>query len=364
MELIEQRLEWHSWYGGRLIGRLGMALFVTLLAVFLTVACRMAPSVRDGSLQNAPRLERLREIEFGGQVKALVFSHGGQRMIIGGCAAIGSNGSTTCRDGLLSTWDLNGSATKAVLMFPRSVTALAVSPDGTRWVAGDTEGRLILSSNAKQVPKAFHQKQEITALVFSPDGKWVVSGSSDPSYPLGFMDMESGGVIKVKGKFDPVSSLSFSPDGKELAVGMLSGDLVVWGFETRAMPFPIASGKGEKHAITSLVFSPDGDRLAYGRKGGKVVIVRRKSGELLAEFNGRSTINALAFSPDGRYLAVGEDNGKVLLIESERAQEVWSKSHYLPIVDLVYSPDGQLLAVAMQRSVYLYQVTPASPSQH
>lgn len=337
--------------------------FILSFVAALSSACQLGPTAQPGAGLVPPRIERFQQLPFEGWVSTLAFSHKGHTLVVGGCQgpeAAGSDlsGGDTCTQGVVQVWNLERSQSEATRTLPRAVTALAVSPDGSRWVAGDSDGRLILSTSPlKGIPKPFYQKSEITALAFSPDRKWVVSGSLDPLFPLGFMDMMTGGVVKVNTKFEPVTALAFSSDGKSLAVGMAKGKLVVWDFASSSSPVQVTPNRGEGYAITSVTFSSDGRLLAYGRRNGKVVVFDRSSAHSLVEFKGSSAINALAFSPDDRYLALGQDNGKVVLVQSERAQEIWSKRHILPISDLAYSPDGASLAVASQHSVYLYRIS-------
>lgn len=336
------------------------------LALGLTAACQMFSGDRGVEDLGTARVESLERMQFAGLVKTLVYSQRGGALVVGGCQNSGSNGNNPCTSGLIQVWSLKGTDSQTTLMLPRAVTALAVSPDGSKWVAGDTEGRLVLSTT-KMVPRPYHQKAEITALAFSPDGKWVASGSLDALFPLGIMDVVTGGVIKIKVKFEPVSALAFPSDGKVLAVGMSNGRLVVWDFIANTTSIQVTPERGERQAITSTTFSSDGTLLVYGQRDGKVVIWDRSSLQPLVEFKGSSSISGLAFSPDGRYLAIGQDNGKVLLVETKGAHQVWSKRHIVPVSGLAFSPDGGSLAVAAQQHVYLYHVrgvyraVPAAP---
>jgi len=326
---------------------------VLFLALGLTAACQLLRVERSGVHLGAVQVESSGQLPFAGLAKALAYdSKGGGSLIVGGCQGDGPKRVHPCAAGLIQEWSLKETSSPLSVTFPKPVTALAVLPDGSKWVAGDAEGRLILSTT-KAVPKPFHQKGEITSLAFSPDGKWVASGSLDPSFPLGLMDVATGGVIKTKTRFEPVTALAFSPDGKTLAVGMTRGGIVLWDFTTSSAP-ELVAGSLVGHAVTSATFSPDGELLAYGTQDGKVVIVNRGLGQSTAKYRGSSPVNALAFSPDGTLLALGQENGKVLLIDSGQATQVWAKRHVLPVSDLAFSPDGTSLAVAAQQGVFLY----------
>lgn len=325
------------------------------LLVCLLTACQMPGSVRQ--VEGPLPLEGSDRLQFFGWVKTLAFFQGGHALLAGGCEA-GGGGEASCTRGLVSVWNLKEMTPVTTFRFSKAVTAMAVSPDGTKWVAGDSEGRLILSTAAAkgEAPRALHQKRAITALAFSPEGQWVASGSLDASFPLGLMEMKTGGVIRVKATFEPVSAVAFSRNGKELGIGMQNGSLVIWSFASQAPPVPITADSGEEQAISCLAFSPDDRLLAYGRQDGRVVIVDRASGQVMLEIRRGSAVTALAFSPDGQYLAFGQDNGKVVLIESEGGREIWSKRHIISIAALAYSPDGMSLAVAAKPGVFLYQM--------
>lgn len=337
-----------------------LGLFILPFVSALSSACQLGPTAQSGAGLVLPRMEGIQRLPFDGWVSTLAFSRRGHTLVVGGCqdpeaAGSGLNDGEPCTRGVVQVWNLEKSQSETTMTLPRAVAALAVSQDGSKWVAGDSEGRLILSTN-KTIPRPYHQKGEIMALAFSPDGKWIASGSLDVSFPLGIMDVVTGGVIKVKAKFDPVTALAFHPDGKVLAVGMSKGRLVVWDFASSSAPVQVTPGGSERHAITSTIFSPDGVYLAYGRRNGQVVIWDRSSQQPLVEFAGSSSVTGLEFSPDGQYLAIGQDNGRVLLVESRNAHQVWSERHAFSVSDMAYSPDGSSLVVAVQRHVYLYHV--------
>jgi len=360
-------------------------LFIpVVIACAVMAACQAASPTRSATdlatdLAVA-RAEGTGSIEFGGLIRTVAFFKQGRALVVGGCQVNNSPSSywnwdslmlsfyetrsprsagkdKLCLHGLVQVKELYGNALGSTYILPQTVTALAASPDGTHWVAGDAEGRLIMSTTVKRVSsRTPHQKSEITAIAFSPDGKRVASGAQDTSFPLGFLDVASGGMVKVKMKFDPISALAFSPDGKDLAVGTINGGVAIWDVPFNTIPEQIAAGEGRNQEIMGLAFSSDGRLLAYGRRDGQVLILDVRTRQPLVTYKAGSAITALAFSPDSRYLAMGEDNGKVRLLETESAREAWLKRFVLPVADLAYSPDGTSLAIAVSKNVYLFQL--------
>lgn len=346
----------YTWLGGGIPSR---TVLIRLVAIAIGVALAAGCEANQlNLLGDGPQLmpvENLEQFMFPGQVSVLAFSQEGHAITAGGCET--ANGEEDCIRSIVQVWNVERGNLEKSTIYAQPVTALAISPDGKQWVGGDSGGRLgLLKATPRDKPKAVHQKREITTLAFSPDGKWVASGSMDPSFPLCFLDMKTGGVIKVKPQFEPVSALAFSPDSRVLAVGTTKGRFYVWNFSTSREPTEIDVSSHDREAITRTVFSSDGQLVGYGRRDGRVVIINQKSGQIQGEFHGASAVNAMAFSPDRLFLALGQDNGKLMVLDSVRLKPVWYKRHIFPISDLAYSPDGLSLAVAVKKRIFLYRM--------
>jgi WD40 repeat protein len=332
-------------------------LGLVVLVASVAVSCQVVSGLREENDSAGLRIEKAKQFTFNGWASEIAFSQKGNALAIAGCQDSNANGDADCSDGILQFWNLEDAGQHSALLFPDAITALAISPDGSKWALGDAKGRLIQSTATSGLTrKPLYHKDRITALAFSPDGKWVASGSLDPTFPLGFMDVASRGVIKVKMAFEPVSALAFSPDGKDLAVGTIKGQLVIWPYSSRSTPVVISSSGGESHAITSIAFSADGHLLAYSRQNGNTVVMDRRTGVELSRRKNGVAVSSLAFAPDSLHLAVAQENGKVIIFETQNSQVIWTKWHIGPVSGLAYSPDGASLAVVSQRHVYLYHV--------
>jgi len=155
-------------------------------------------------------------------------------------------------------------------------------------------------------------------------------------------------------------SVSFSPDGKYLAIG-LTKTASIWNVRTRERITtftPISS-------VFSISFSPDGMLLATGLPMSVCIWNVKKSHEIckielkrhIIEFRtGGSSISIteIAFSPDGRYLAVNDSHSVVIwdIVRKKVIRELECNNKGL-VVSLSFSPDGKYLSVGCNENVVL-----------
>ncbi len=108
---------------------------------------------------------------------------------------------------------------------PTGIQCIAVSPDGTTLALGDSKGSIIL--------------------VNGQDGK-VRSRVTSRS-------TESDGRMSI---------LTFSPDGRELAVGTFQGPVEIWSLSD--LSTPLLRLPGHRGSVTTLAYDPKGRYLATG----------------------------------------------------------------------------------------------------
>src|SRR5262249_36512555 len=102
------------------------------------------------------------------------------------------------------------------------------------------------------------------AMAASPDGKTLATCSYKDDV-VRFWDTDSGkkvGELVTGGQ--PMNTLTFSPDGKRLAVGAMSLTIRQWDIASGKEVLPLP---GHREAVHTVVFSPDGKTLASRGNG-------------------------------------------------------------------------------------------------
>jgi WD40 repeat protein len=202
----------------------------------------------------------------------------------------------------LEVWDLRrGRALCAV----KSIHRHASFASSAQLLATATSGDTV---TVWQVPTGLPKwilSQATPPLAISPDGRILATGvQSDPRFRLWNLEGTSAqAMMDLGAENEHQGSLTFSPDGRTLAVG-------TWEGVVRLLEMPtgrhIGVLVGHKRAVTSLAFSPDGRTLATVSDDSSVRLWHVASQREVAKFQelGDNTGDfSLSFSPDGRSLA-------------------------------------------------------------
>jgi sugar lactone lactonase YvrE len=266
----------------------------------------------DGELSDDGPTTRLWDPESGKLVASLVGPPG-----LGGASA---NAVAFSPDGTLlaaggnflgdSTrlWRVSGRKLVGALAGSGSIMkSLAFSPDGTI-LAGVTHfgGVTLWDVASRQVKIGLPDGDGFRNVVFSPDGKLLANPGKGRELRLS----EAATGKTIRSITDATGSdVSFSPDGKTLAVADADGtySMRLWDVETGRSKATF--DRSEDITTTSAMFSPDGKTLACWGLGNVIQLWDVESRQIRAVLLGASAnVNTVVFDSGGTRIASGGDD--------------------------------------------------------
>jgi WD40 repeat protein len=265
------------------------------------------------------------------------------------------------------------------------ISALAISPDGSRIVSGSYDGTLRLwdahSGAPIGAPLQGH-KDWVSSVAISPDGSRIVSGSHDKTLRL--WDARSGAPIgaPLQGHEGVVASVAFSPDGSRIVSGSHDKTLRLWDARSGA---PIGALFQVHETVSSVAFSPDGSRIVSGSYvstlrlrdaysgdviGGATLPALRlwdaRSGVLIgAPLQGHeNVVTSVAFSPDGSRIVSGSHDKTLRLWDARSGAPVGTplQGHEGGVTSVAFSPDGsRIVSGSKDKTLRLWDARSGAP---
>ncbi len=261
---------------------------------------------------------------------------------------------------------------------PRSLTHLALAPDGRTVATADHESVISIWDATTQR----HRKQwsavwgKLNGLVFSADDKTLIS-LYDASATAHLWDVTTGELVRrAKAPKDsigcaitPDGCSALTPDARRCAIVTADDDGVV-----QCTQWDVASGRElQRIALASefpfkVTYSPDGRlraslvlrqdplRLAIA----DVVCWDAITGkQCMRVEQSAGVLGSLAFASDSRRLAFGRDDGTIQILDVLTAKSLGSiDGHRGSVMAMQCSPDGKTLySASMDTTVLLWDLT-------
>jgi serine/threonine protein kinase len=267
----------------------------------------------------------------------------------------GSPGATGTTDSL----SFSGVSTLTDNSGSGDVTSVAFSPSGATLAVGNTSADL-WNVAAKHLDTSYSALNTSGAdsVSFSPDGKTLaVADGNDTTYLLDVNSKnQTATFTDPKNKY--LSAVAYCPTGSAVAVSNGNGHAYVWNIYSKKLFANLTDPNSQ--GVISVAYSPDGATLATGDLNGETYLWTVESQTLIATFNdGGNSANGVAFSRDGTMLAVADGSGNAYLwnVTTKKWVNTLSDPGATGASSVAFSPHGTGLAVADSNGkVYLWNL--------
>jgi WD40 repeat protein len=273
------------------------------------------------------------------------------------------------RDKHARVWDTaNGKELHNYRMIDATASQIDLSLDGKQLLASATaEGTLVVLYRAGEGKPLYKEGWNVLQGTLSPDGRLAALAHFGNGVDL--YDTTTGKSQRfLRAQSVPVR-VTFSSDGKQLAVGESTGLITLWQLgpllpadqpATAGESVPTAVGqprprnlKGHQGRIEALAFTADGRKLISISQDNTARcwdVDDREESRVLQK--GRGQIDGLTYSPDGRYLVEASGDGIRVhdLTSTDPPRSLTSR----PSRRAVFSPDGRTIAGGPDHGVTLW----------
>lgn len=226
---------------------------------------------------------------------------------------------------------------------------LAFSPDGLRLASGQTDHTVRLRNLARlEIPPTFLHGHigAVRSVLFSRDGNELYTGSVDGTVKV--FDVSSKGSTNILNHTNWTDEVSFSPDGRLLAVAHFKGQTaVLWDVASQRR---IGHVSAHAKACRGVKFSPDGKLIATSGSDGNVQISDVSTGKRIRLFPilADDSKASLAFHPTKAILATARHDLRFFDLQNGKQIDLLAAGPTNDVQSVVFSPDGKRLALGME----------------
>ena len=242
--------------------------------------------------------------------------------------------------------------------------SLAFDPDGRRLVfAPPGKDLVVWDLAARRAVKRLPLDFRPYTLRWDPEGRRIAADARDGDSPLRvqILDLDSGRALASWTDQVGCKVITWSRDGRLLAVGHTDGRVFVWDVKRGQLASVL---QGHTSDVVNCQFAPAGHLLATHGWDGTVRLWDAAAGEPLV---GTASDGCPGFAPDGRRLAFF-DGTTLGVWDVAHGQDVLTlnpglignrtetrTNHWVQAAQ--FSPDGRLAALGTRDGVYLYDAS-------
>jgi WD40 repeat protein len=193
------------------------------------------------------------------------------------------------------------------------IRSVAVSPDGTRNVAGSDDAAWVWDAKTfLELATLKATDGSVHSVAVSPDGSRIVTGPD-------VWDAKTYAKLgELKGHVG--SSVGFTRDGTRIVTDSWDNTAEVWDAKTLAK---LGELKGHAKFVTSVAISPDGTRIVTGSWDNTARVWDARTFAELGLLKGHSSVvMGVAFTPDGKHIVTGSFDQTVRVWDAQTFAEL------------------------------------------
>lgn len=277
----------------------------------------------------------------------------------------GTRLATGSKDKAVRVWDLAGDRATPLQDLEGAgswVNGVDWTPDGSQLAAGASGANLLVWDTADwRIVVDLEPTANIGSIAYSPDGEMLVTSSTDGS--TRFWPRHPAAPTTAFG--DTVWNLGV-PDADVLYASTGSADPVIRRYDVSDPAGPVLDGAPYSAPAAAALsgsasVSRDGRLLAGGTNAGELAVWRTDGPRDRPAVVPAATdlVEATAFTADGTTVAVASDDGTVTLVDVTGAtpRTVRSLTVGAIVLSVAFSPDGSLVAAGAADSLlHLFRV--------
>lgn len=227
-----------------------------------------------------------------------------------------------------------------------TVSSIAGSTEASIVATGQLENAIIQLWNVdsrRQTDWLKGNQTSVHKLVFSPSGKLLASATGQGEIKIWRLDKKAEKTAAIE-PIPRISSMSFSPDDRTLAVCAESPEISLLGVNSERQVKKLEDPAKTK--VRSVAFSPDGKTLASAGDDRVVKLWDVATSKVRLTLTGHvKEVTSVAFSPDGSTIASASLDRRIGLWDVDTGRLVGTiRGARRGILELAYSPSGNMLA--------------------